>query len=119
METNWTTERIEELSNKIKKHIAEKSYAERIAEDIKHLHSLCDVIRESYYNGTSYEEQEVLWKEQTRAETAIMMKIKHFFNMVYSKGNSFCNNLKGKDYLEHYFTFKDFVENPIYNIRLA
>lgn len=118
METNWTTERIEELSKKLDKFIAEKNYAKEIADKIASLDDLNETIHRSY-EIYSYDEMMVLWKMQTKMETAIMMKIKHFFNMVYGKENIFCNSLKRKDYLEHYFTFKDFVEGPIYKIKLA
>lgn len=119
METNWTPERIEELSKKLDKYYSQKNYAKEIADKVESLNDLNETVRRSYTLDLSYEEMEVMWKMQTRMETAIMMKIKSFFNMVYGKGNPFCNSLKGKDYLEHYFTFKDFVEGPVYNIILA
>ena len=119
METTWTPERIEELGRKLDKHIAEKNYAKQIADDIWALDNLNRQVREGYDLNFSYEELDILWKIQARNEKSIMMKIKHFFKMVYGGENSFTTNLKGKGYLEHYFNFKDFVEGPIYNIKIA
>lgn len=119
METTWTPERIEELGRKLDKFIKEKNYAKGIADDIWGLDQLNKQVREGYDLGFSYEELDILWKIQARNEKSIMMKIKHFFRMVYCGECSFTANLKGKDYLEHYFTFKDFVESPIYNIKVA
>lgn len=119
METKWTPERIEELRRKLDKTIAEKNYAKGIAEKIESLKSLYEQIREAYDKDYSYEELEILWKMQDRMERSIQMKIKHFFKMVYEGDNSVTNNLKGKDYVEHYFTFKDFVGCGIYGIKVA
>ena len=60
-----------------------------------------------------------MWAMQDRMEKSIMMKIKHFFVIVYGKDNAFNNNLKGKDYLEHYFTFKDFVNGGVYGMKIS
>ena len=120
METTWTPERIEELGRKLDKHIAAKNYAKKIADDIWGLNQLNKQVREAYDDPNfSYEELEIMWKMQERMEKSITMKVKHFFKMVYDGENSFTKNLKGKSYLEHYFDFKDFVESPIYNIKVA
>ena len=119
METTWTPERIEELGKKLDKHIAEKNYATEIAEKIDSLKTLYQQIREAYDKDYSYEELEIMWKMQDRMERSIQMKIKHFFKMVYEGDNAFTNNLKGKDYVEHYFAFKDFVSCGIYRIKVA
>ena len=88
-------------------------------EKIESLKSLYQQIREAYDKEYSYEELEIMWKMQDRMERSIQMKIKHFFKMVYEGDNSFTNYLKGKDYVEHYFAFKDFVGCGIYGIKVA
>lgn len=119
MENTWTPERLEALQKSIEKHINEKRYANGIADDIWGLGQLNEQVREAYKLDLSYEELEIMWKMQARMEKSITMKVKHFFIMVYGKDNSFTNNLKGKSYIDHYFAFKDFVENPIYKIKVA
>ena len=117
MTTDWTPERIEELRSWCEKRIAEKNYIKGIAEQINSLNSLNDQVRRAYEINLSYSELEIMWAMQTRMEKSITMKIKHFFVMVYGKENVFNHNLKGKDYLQHYFTFKDFVE-PQYSVKI-
>lgn len=120
METNWTPERIEELKKWCEKHINEKKYAKGIADSIHALDDLNEIVRNAYNDPKySYEEMEIMWKMQERMEKSITMKIKHFFRMVYGNDNTFTRNLKGLSYLDHYFRFKDFVEGPVYKIRIS
>ena len=46
--------------------------------------------------------------ENEKLFKSVTMKVKHFFDMVYGKGNVFCINLKGRDCLEHYWAFEDY-----------
>lgn len=119
METTWTPERIAELSKWAKKHTIEKDYAKGIAKQIDSLESLNDQVRRAYDINLAYNELEIMWAMQDRMEKSIMMKIKHFFVIVYGKDNAFNNNLKGKDYLEHYFAFKDFVNGGVYGMKIS
>jgi len=118
MTTEWTPERISELENWAKKHTIEKNYAKGIADKIDSLESLNGQVRRAYEIDLAYEELEVMWAMQDRMEKSIMMKIKHFFVIVYGeKQNPFTCNLKGKDYLEHYWSFRDFVKGCGYGIK--
>ncbi len=118
MNTEWTPERIAELERWAKKHTIEKNYAKGIAEAIDSLETLIGQIRRAYEIDLSYSELEVMWAMQTRMEKSIMMKIKHFFVIVYgSKTCAHCQNLKGKDYLEHYWQFRDFAKGIGYGIK--
>lgn len=117
MNTEWTPERIAELERWAKKHSIEKNYAKGIAEAIDSLETLNDQVRRAYEIDLAYEELKVMWAMQTRMEKSIMMKIKHFFVIVYGKGNISTNVLKGKDYLEHYWSFRDFVKGMGYGIK--
>ena len=119
MKTNWTPERIEELKNKLDQHIAQKNYAQEIADKIGSLKDLNAQVRRAYEMDLSYEELEVMWKMQDRMEKSIMMKVKHFFDMIYGKDNTFTANIKGRGYLDHYFAFKDYVEGMLFNIKVA
>ena len=119
METNWTPEKIEALEKACKKHIDTKRYAQEIADKIYSLKELNDQVRRAYEIDLSYAELEVMWKMQSRMELSIIQKVKTFFRKVYDGESSFTQNLKGKDYLAHYFAFKDFVEGAIYKIKVA
>lgn len=119
METTWTPERIDALQKACKKHIDAKRYAQEIADKIRSLKELNDQVRRAYELDLSYEELETMWKMQGRMELSIIQRIKTFFRKVYEGESSFTQNLKGKDYLEHYFAFKDFVEGAIYKIKVA
>ena len=119
METNWTPEKIEALEKACKKHIDTKRYAQEIADKIQSLKELNDQVRRAYEIDLSYAELEVMWKMQSRMELSIIQKVKTFFRKVYDGESSFTQNLKGKDYLAHYFAFKDFVEGAIYKIKVA
>ncbi len=109
-------ERIEQLLAWAKQQKKEKDYAKVIASDIeavtKRRENLCAMDEEDYKSWLAE------YAAITRKETGICMKIKHFFKIVYPEGSSFDRTLKGKDYLEHLFKFRDFVEGPIYNIKL-
>lgn len=117
METKWTPERIEELMAATRKHIAEREYAQAIADGDKELDKLMDETCDAYRDGATYDELKPLWDKQTRMEQSLAMRIKHFFDMVYGRGNVFCRSLRGKDYSEHYNTFREFVNGPVYNIK--
>ena len=117
METKWNETMIEELGRKLDKFCKEKNYAKEIADQIWDLDQLNRQVRQAYDLDLNYEQLEIMWKLQARYEKSITMKIKHFFRMVYCGESSFTSNLKCKDYLEHYFTFKEFVEGPIYKIK--
>jgi len=119
METNWTPEKIEALEKACKKHIDTKRYAQEIADKIHSLKELNDQVRRAYEIDLSYAELEIMWKMQSRMELSIIQKVKTFFRKVYEGESSFTENLKGKDYLAHYFAFKDFVEGAIYKIKVA
>jgi len=119
METNWTPEKIEALEKACKKHIDTKRYAQEIADKIHSLKELNDQVRRAYEIDLSYAELEIMWKMQSRMELSIIQKVKTFFRKVYDGESSFTENLKGKDYLAHYFAFKDFVEGAIYKIKVA
>ena len=119
METTWTPEKIDEMIAKCKKHETNRNYARKIADAIATLNELNERVRAAYAVDAPYEELEGMWSEQTRKEMSITMMIKHFFKMVYEGDNAFVRTLKGKDYLEHYFTFKDFVNNGIYRVKIA
>ena len=117
METNWTPEKIEELMAATRKHIEEKEYAESIAASIKEYEQLMNDTMRKYEAGAAYDELKPMWDKQTRMEQSLAMRIKHFFKMVYNGESSFTRALRGETYLEHFFTFKSFVEGPIYNIK--
>ena len=108
-------ERIERLLAWAKKQQKEINYAKVIASDIEAVAKQRENLR--LKNGDY-----LAWLEEynaiTRKETGICLKIKHFFKIVYPEGSSFDISLKGKDYLEHLFKFKDFVEGPIYGIKI-
>ena len=117
METKWTPERIEELMAATRKHIAEKEYAQEIAAGIQELDRMERETVKACEEGATYDELKPRWDEEARREKSLAMKIKHFFKMVYGGDSSFTRALRGETYLEHYFTFKDFVSGPIYNIK--
>ena len=49
---------------------------------------------------------------------SVTMKVKHFFDMVYGKGNIFCQTLKGKDDVEHWLTFREFAHKQYCNCEM-
>ena len=49
---------------------------------------------------------------------SVTMKVKHFFDMVYGKGNIFCQTLKGKDDVEHWMTFREFAHKQYCNCEM-
>ena len=109
-------ERIEQLLAWAKQMKKEKDYAKVIASDIEAVTKRRDTLRDNvdYMSAKDYIAE---YDSITRKETGICLKIKHFFKMVYPGGSSFDITLKGKDYLEHLFKFRDFVEGPIYGIK--
>ena len=117
MTTEWTPERIAELTKWAEQHTAEKNYAKGIKEQIDSLETLNDQVRRAYEIDLSYSELEIMWAMQTKMEKSIMMKIKHFFVIVYGKNNASTRILKGKDYLEHYWKFRDFVKGMGYGVK--
>ena len=117
METKWTPERIEELMAATRKHIAEKEYAQAIADGIMEHSKLMDETILAYEAGATYDQLKPSWDKQTRMEQSLAMKIKHFFKMVYDGESSFTRSLRGEDYWQHVMTFKDFVSGPIYSIK--
>lgn len=117
METKWTPERIEELMAATRKHIEEMEYAQAIADGIKEHDSIQDANILAYEAGATYDEMKPRWDKLTKMEQSLAMKIKHFFVMVYGRDNVFCRTLRGEDYLQHTFTFKDFVTGPVYGIK--
>ena len=117
METKWTPEKIDELMAATRKHIAEKEYAQAIADGIKEHSQLMDETILAYEAGATYDELKPSWDRQTKMEQSLAMKIKHFFVMVYGRDNVFCRTLRGEDYWQHTITFKDFVSGPIYGIK--
>lgn len=109
-------ERIESLLAWAKQQKKEKDYAKVIASDIEAVAKRRENLR--WVKGGDYKSWLAEYDSITRKETGICLKIKHFFKIVYPEGSSFDRHLKGKDYLEHLFTFRDFVEGPIYNIKI-
>ena len=111
-----THEEINNLLNWAKQMKKEKAYAREIAEGIEAAKNRRDALR---YNETiSAREYLTEYDAITRKEIGLCMKIKHFFKMVYPEGSAFDRTLKGKDYLDHLFTFRDFVEGPVYGIKV-
>ena len=110
-------ERIESLLAWAKQQMKEKDYAKVIASDIEAVAKRRENLRDNvdYLSAKDYLAE---YDSITRKETGICLKIKHFFKIVYPEGSSFDVSLKGKDYLEHLFKFRDFVEGPIYNIKI-
>lgn len=109
-------ERIEQLLAWAKQMKKEKDYAKVIASDIEAVTKRREKLRE--IKEGDYQTWLDEYAAITRKETGICLKIKHFFKIAYPEGSSFDTRLKGKDYLEHLFTFSDFVEGPIYGIKL-
>lgn len=56
-----------------------------------------------------------LYDEMRNKERAIVMKIRHFYEMQYGKGNIFNTNNKGRGYLEYLWAFQDSAR--IYGIK--
>ena len=111
-------ERIEQLLAWAKQQKKEKDYAKVIASDIEAVTKRREKLRVREIKEGDYQTWLDEYAAITRKETGICLKIKHFFKIVYPEGSSFDHTLKGKDYLEHLFKFRDFVEGPIYNIKL-
>lgn len=104
---------IEWLDNNIKC----REYAKTIVDAKRDLNKAHDTLNENYQVWTPSE-----WLDYCRKveymERGLSMRIKHFFDMVYGKHNSFTDNLKGKDELDHWFTFKDFAHQHYCNCEI-
>lgn len=107
-----TYEQIENLLATAKKHAAQETYAKGIIATWRKAENEQRYLSENF---ESIDCDEWLGRHAENEKTfkAVQMKVKHFFDMVYGKGNIFCANLKGRDCVEHYWAFEDFCR-PIY-----
>lgn len=113
-----TQNEIDNLITWAENHAKISKYAEQIVNTMKEMDAA---------NKNLHETEDTLspseWLETyaviERMQKSVTMKIKHFFVMVYGKGeeNVFKQTLKGKDYLDHWFAFKDLAHGCYTNCR--
>lgn len=93
------------------------AYAESIVKAQKEMREAQKTLNENCDTWTSSEWLDS-YSEVEKMQKSITMKIKHFFDMVYGKENSFCETLKGKDSIEHWLTFYEFANNFYCNCKI-
>lgn len=112
-----TTERINELIAWSENHAKVCKYAEQIVAIMKGMEAArkdMEKIEDTLTPSEWLESYAVIEKMQR----SLMMKIKHFFVMVYGKEDNIVrDSLKGKDYLDHWFAFKDLANGCYANCR--
>lgn len=112
-----TTERINELIAWSENHAKVCKYAEQIVGTKKEM----DAAREDMYkieDTLSPSEWLETYAVIEKMQRSLMMKIKHFFVLVYGKEDNIVrDNLKGKDYFDHWLAFKDLAHGCYANCR--
>ncbi len=94
-----------------------RKYAESIVKAKRELRDSQRAVSDNYEVLTSSEWLNACM-EVENMRRSVVMKIKHFFDMVYGKGNIFCLTLKGKDDVDHWRIFRDFAHNHYCNCQL-
>lgn len=107
-----TYEQINNLLTACEKMKAEETYAKSIVATWRKAENEQRYLSENY-ESINCDEWLARHAENEKVFKSVTMKVKHFFDMVYGKGNVFCAALKGKDSIEHYWKFEDFCR-PVY-----
>lgn len=94
-----------------------RKYAESIVKAKRELRDAQRAVSDNYEVWTSSEWLNACMDVENMRRS-VVMKIKHFFDMVYGKGNIFCLTLKGKDDIDHWRTFRDFAHKHYCNCQL-
>ena len=94
-----------------------KTYAESIVKAEREMRDAQRILSDNYDVWTPSEWLDFCSKVENMRRS-VVMKIKHFFDMVYGKGNIFCQTLKGKDDVDHWMTFREFAHNQYCNCEM-
>ena len=94
-----------------------RAYAESIVKAEREMRDAQRILSDNYEVWTPSEWLDSCAKVENMRRS-VVMKIKHFFDMVYGKGNIFCQTLKGKDDVDHWMTFKEFAHKQYCNCEM-
>lgn len=108
---------IENLSTWLENRSKCVTYAESIVSAEKDMRDAQRMLNDNYDVWTPSEWLSFCSKVENMRRS-VSMKIKHFFDMVYGKGNIFCQTLKGKDNIDHWMTFVEFAHKNYCNCEI-
>ena len=112
-----TQNEIDNLLTFVEKNAACRTYAESIVVAEKEMREAQRILNDNFNVWTPSEWLDFCSTVENKRRS-VVMKIKHFFNMVYGKGNIFCQTLKGKDDVDHWMTFREFAHNIYCNCEM-
>ena len=94
-----------------------RTYAERIVKADREMRDAQRILSDNHEVWTPSEWLD-FYSKLENMRRSVVMKIKHFFDMVYGKGNIICQTLKGKDDIDHWMTFREFAHNHYCNCEM-
>ena len=112
-----TQNEIDNLITWVENNAKCRTYAESIVKAEREMRDAQRILSNNYEVWTPSEWLDFCSKVENMRRS-VVMKIKHFFDMVYGKGNIFCQTLKGKDDVDHWMTFREFAHNQYCNCEM-